>query len=144
LTLPYASPGDPSITEISEPLPRIALPPKLFVPVPRVNDNAVAAKPSGTHVRRGESLLATDSTDGVAVLAPADGKLGEVISKTLTNGKSIDAVELLTDPSTFARSAPHFEHPATDFPEFVQQLQHGAVQANRCVSPTCTSSFAAR
>jgi ferredoxin len=126
-------------------------PSTLYVPILPPGSGEAAAKPAGTAVERGESLLRASPESGAFALAPHPGKIAGKTPITLSDGRGATAVELLVSPAEIADGAqpvpsgdeiekelpelPAVTNPASDLPHWTSLFRRCGLYVDRRTSP---------
>jgi electron transport complex protein RnfC len=131
-----SDPPPPTAPQFLPDIIPIEMPTRLWVPLGTGSGDATA-KPPGTTVRRGESVIEKAAESSHIPLAPASGTLGNERPIRLTSGRPASAVELIVGPDT----APDLPNPG-DFWEdslslvhWLERIRAAGVWADRHASP---------
>jgi electron transport complex protein RnfC len=122
--------ADPSPPRANSPQ-LIALPPRLYVPLPDGAAEHVAIK---TRVTRGQPLLATAAEKSVMSLAPADGEIVAACDVRLLNGKTARALEIAVDGPGEATQPATTQAPK-ELEEAIDRIRACGVWVDRHTSP---------
>jgi electron transport complex protein RnfC len=143
--------------ESSSPLRRLDPPPRLFVPLQtRSGGEAPPVLTIGTTVVKGQRLTGASANAGPAVLAPTSGRIVGVTAVPLTNGQTVQALELECDFQDRAEPEEHDYAAADqnrqaldslemltpdDLGQWIDRLRNDGVWADRTTSPDLLSEL---
>src|SRR5947207_566442 len=109
-------------SEDGSPLRLLPAPPRLLVPLHSADSELITLKDIGTHVERGEALVASPQAAAFAAIAPAGGMIVGKTQAMLLNGARVAAVEISVDAAGGGDAAAPATAAAETTPSTVAEL----------------------